>query len=262
MTLERFPFGLSCLCPHIIAATAFLCVLISPVFAQQRDSSWGVGPDITPVQDENKSIELAPSFAPSNRVFLLPTANPIGAGKGFISDNELMFLYGGVGIGDYVSLTAGMSTLPVVNLASQLITSQLKISLAETGAANVAIGVSASWLTSQYFFSHVFVNTTFLYDTMFWVTGMAFYRMTGPDIVDISFGKYGSFSFPYQNSFGVAVGLEARPSKRTDMRFIGEVWIAPGAAFMGGVRFGNDVMEETFGFVLPFIPVISTSFHW
>lgn len=225
-----------------------------------------IGPDITPVHPQDRTIELPAWFDPSSTIFVLPTANPIGAGNGFISDNELLFLYGGVGIGDYVSLNAGMTMVPVVGLSSQVYTTQLKISVAERGAFNLAFGASASWLTAYNFLFHLYMNTTFLYDTNTWVTGMVYYKVIGDEIIGATFGKYGSFSFLYKDALGFAIGVESRVPGRSNMRFVGEAWFNTSAALMAGLRFGNDVCSSTFGFAVAGnsfpMPVTNFAMRW
>src|SRR5436189_5996726 len=65
------------------------------------------------------------------RHFIMPTAKPIHGG--YFGFWELAFLQGGVGVGDFLSFSGGITVLPTVAFRSQIGYLQAKATLADEG---------------------------------------------------------------------------------------------------------------------------------
>ncbi|MFZ4619453.1 MAG: hypothetical protein ACOYNS_02765 [Bacteroidota bacterium] len=72
------------------------------------------------------------------RLFLMPTARPIGAGQGYFSAYELFFPTIAMGIGGNISVAGGMSLIPGAN--SQLLYLAPKVSIVNTPTVSLAVG--------------------------------------------------------------------------------------------------------------------------
>ncbi len=205
-----------------------------------------------------------------DRVFLLPTANAIPAGRGFISDYELLFLYGGVGIADVVSITAGTSLIPGLSLAHQFSTAQLKITAAQSSELSLALGGSVAFVQDANRFIHIFGTGSLCLDSV-WYTASIFYKISGPDEAFVDAMPYGDFSFFYTAGLGLALGVEVPVPHRDDMRIVAELWNHDVGnprhmAIMGGFRIGNEMLSGSFGLaILPIptiFPVASFAYRW
>ena len=100
-----------------------------------------------------------------HRVFVLPTAEPI-SNDHFIGDFELLFLYCGIGIGDWVSITAGRSVLPSIPAKHQISDINLKTTLMNSyfGDANrkisLALGANIAFLNHNNKIMHLYGTGT------------------------------------------------------------------------------------------------------
>ncbi len=72
------------------------------------------------------------------RLFLMPTARPIGSGQGYFSAYELFFPTFGMGVGGNVSLAGGISILPGAN--DQLLYFAPKVTLLNSPTVSLAVG--------------------------------------------------------------------------------------------------------------------------
>jgi hypothetical protein len=72
------------------------------------------------------------------RLFLMPTARPIGAGQGYFSAYELFFPTVALGIGSSVSVAGGMSLIP--GSSSQLLYFAPKVTVLNSRSVSLAIG--------------------------------------------------------------------------------------------------------------------------
>ena len=67
-------------------------------------------------------------YRQDHRIYLLPTANPIGNNH-FIGNFELLMFYAGAGISDIVSITAGRTFMPSIRSDQQLSVANAKVTL-------------------------------------------------------------------------------------------------------------------------------------
>ena len=82
----------------------------------------------TAVIYEYQILEIRPvkkNYRHNHRVYFLPTAEPIGDNH-FVSVFELLFLYGGFGISDWFSFTAGHSMIPGIRSDDQITSANAK----------------------------------------------------------------------------------------------------------------------------------------
>ena len=207
---------------------------------------------------------------PTPRVFLLPTANAIGAGHGFLGDYELFALYGGFGIGDIVSVTAGTTLVPMLNFGAQLSTMQVKATFLQDEGIAFATGASLSFITSANRYTHLFLNGSLLVDST-WYTVAVYYRIGGPEMASVDVAPFGNFAFSYIGSLGIGLGAEIPIRNRPDMHVIAEIWnhdvSSPRhTAVMAGLRIGNEMLSGSFGLMftpVPFVfPVASFAYEW
>lgn len=210
------------------------------------------------------------TLRPTPRVFFLPTANAIGAGHGFISDYELFALYGGVGIGDVVSVTAGTTLVPLLAFSSQISTAQVKATFVQDDGFAMALGGSVTTVSSANTYSHLFINSSLLVDST-WYTLAFYYKLGGPDFAAVDAAPFGNFAFSYTGSLGIAFGVDIAVRNHADMHIVAELWNHDVAnprhtMILGGMRIGNDVLSGTFGLVftpVPFIfPMANFSYEW
>ena len=115
-------------------------------------------------EDEIKKIILAEKRVSGNhRTFIMPTANPI-ENNHFIGSYELLSFYGGFGISNWLSVTAGHTLLPsfpsnsLTNTStegnSQIALVNCKFSLpklkfSDSTSVNFALGANLSWLNTH-----------------------------------------------------------------------------------------------------------------
>lgn len=219
--------------------------------------------------DIHAQTELS-SIAPTSRVFLLPTANPIGGGHGYLSVYELFFLYGGFGIGDVVSISGGMTLIPGLGLSSQASTLQAKFTVVQDKGFAMALGGNIGWITAPNQYTHLFGNMSILIDSA-WYTLALFYKMTGPDEPYVNVMPFGNWAFRYSGGLGVALGAEWALRNRTDMHYVAELWNSDisnprSTAIFGGLRIGNDMFTGSFGLVFAASPIIfpaaSFAYEW
>lgn len=181
---------------------------------------------------ENQVLEILPDYEyykHSHRAFLLPTADPIGSNH-FIGSFELLFLYGGFGVGDVLSVTAGRSILPGIRSSEQINELNAKLTFlsfsTEDSTNNkvvMAAGANYATLNSDnkllYFYG---VATAKLSKTNF--SALVFYNASADPVTSIRFGE-NLYNMNYANrGFGVGLGLDTKLAGRNDIRVIGEIW--------------------------------------
>lgn len=89
------------------------------------------------VQDTSKK-QLRAVDPNRTRLFLMPTARPIGSGRGYFSAYELFFPTIALGIGNSLSVAGGMSLIPGAN--SQLLYFSPKVTVLNTTSVSLAVG--------------------------------------------------------------------------------------------------------------------------
>lgn len=211
-----------------------------------------------------------------HRVFLMPTAVPISDNH-YIGNYELLFFMGGIGISDYVSITAGRSLIPGIGDDNQVTLLNLKATVYDIdwtdriGGLTIALGGNIALVNDDNQFQHVFGCLTFRGNRTD-VTGMVFTKVGNGDFYEYRF-RDEQFSGSYNDgSFGIGLGLTSKFTEWHDMSFIGEVWNndvskATNTAISGGLRMQNTSFAADFGlmlftepFVIPFFSFTYTPF--
>ncbi len=209
----------------------------------------------------------------SHRIYLLPTAEPISSNH-FVGNFEILFFYGGFGISDYISITAGRSVIPAVRSQDQISVINAKATLYQhywetmEGNMSIALGYNYSLVNNNNTISHLYSSVSFRGAKSI-LTASMFTKLGINDYYKARFGdNFLPFTFE-DGSFGFALGLDTRFSSTRDIHFIGELWNSnitkPGnSALFIGLRLGNSKVAADFGiavfgspYFLPF-----TSFAW
>ncbi|MCU0424490.1 MAG: hypothetical protein MUF71_02570 [Candidatus Kapabacteria bacterium] len=222
-------------------------------------------------------VEITPRnglYRHNHRLYIMPTAEPI-SGNAFIGIWELLFAYAGVGITDYVSITAGRSLIPGILPNEQATLANLKITPYATpidGSGTrifTCVGGNIALLNENNIVGHVFAGAT-LKGSRTSLTGQVFYKVNAPNFYAIRGGNLFAFNANYaQGTFGLGLGLDSRLSDRHDVHFIGELWNADvlrpsNSALLVGLRLCNTAISMDFGvavtpqpLAIPFV-----SFAW
>lgn len=216
------------------------------------------------------------AYRHKHRTFIMPTAAPIGNDH-FIGLWELGFVYAGVGISDFASITAGRSFIPSVPGDQQISIVNIKATvhdapngLLEQGRQYYAVGFNGTWLNAVNFIGHLYGVATFT-GRRTSVSTMLFAKVTGQDAYTISAGTlFNQFRMTYANgSVGVGLSLDSRMDNHHDMHFLAEVWNADltrpaGTALFVGVRINNTNVTSDFGITVASGPLVipSVSFAW
>jgi hypothetical protein len=217
-------------------------------------------------------IPVEGSYLKRPQHFLMPTASPSGPGV-FISNYELGFFYGGVGIGEGATLTAGFSTIPTISLSSQIYHMGAKFTVQREGPVQLAVGATYSFLTTREPYAHLYAVTTTKLGTGRW-SAMLFYKISGAERAPIEVYGPGTdttkFTLFYEGALGAALGLDAPLFGRDDMGLFAEIWNndltkPQNTASVIGVRVFNERASADFGVSLiagPYVvPVMSFTWH-
>lgn len=209
----------------------------------------------------------------NHRIFLLPTADPIGDNY-FIGNFELLMLYAGVGY-DRFSLTAGRTVIPGIAASEQgtlinfktTVYSEENISM--PGGFTLGLGMNLAWLNNANRLLHFYGNGTFTL-TRTRLTMAMYYKQGAEDFFTISGGRFGSFNVAYPNgAVGLALGLDTKFTSMNDVHFICELWNSDLAKPMNagallGLRIANTHVSADFGLSVWTAPAIApfVSFVW
>lgn len=212
----------------------------------------------------------------NHRVYLLPTALPIEDNH-FIGNYELGLFYGGFGISDFLSVTAGRSILPVALPDQQLSLANIKTSFHgirfEDIPADIyfAVGGNLAFVNDNNRLIHFYTNATYIGDKSS-VTAAIFYKAGSQDFALVRFkNEYLEMNYP-DGSFGMAFGLDTKFSNRNDLHFIGEIWNSninkpTNSMILLGLRLAGTKFSADFGlafftepFAVPFVSFVWTPF--
>lgn len=235
-------------------------------------------------EDEIKKIILAEKRISGNhRTFIMPTANPI-ENNHFIGSYELLSFYGGFGISNWLSVTAGHTLLPSFPSNSNTLTnnsvegnSQIalvnckfslpKVKFSDSTSVNFALGANLSWLNAQNKMLHIFALST--YNTqdasnvslcLFYKAGFSEYPML-VNLLNTSFTVNHS-----DGTFAIGASADIKFSSRKDLSFIGEIWNGnimhpTHSAILLGLRLSGRNFSSDFGLVFAtqkfFLPVVN-----
>lgn len=211
-----------------------------------------------------------------HRHFLLPSAKPIGRNH-FIGDFEMVFFYGGFGISDFLSVTAGHSVIPTVRASKQISELNVKATVYKlpwesgVGAMYIALGGNMIFINSDNRMIHNYLTVS-LSGAKSMLTASIYYKYGGNDYYRAIFRDV-AYDFIYEDgSFGLALGVDTKFSNYHGLHFIGEVWNSniakpSNTAIMLGFRIANARVSGDFGialftepFVVPFLGFSWTPF--
>lgn len=233
------------------------------------------------------------SYRHNHRLFFMPTAESIGNNH-FLGSWELLMLYGGAGIGDILSITAGRTIIPTLSSQEQFSLINAKVLLYATPPSDVpvrtklniggttvyesetdetgriALAGGVQWTALQQArISTVYTVGTYTQGRSA-LSALLFYKAGGDETIFLSGRQLGSTLFRYPSgAFGVGLGLDVRFPERNDIHFIGELWNADisrpvGTAVILGIRLTNSTLSADFGIAtttnLDILPVVN--FVW
>jgi hypothetical protein len=235
-------------------------------------------------EDEIVSIKAKKGDTRQNHsLYIMPTANPI-SNNHFIGNYELVLIYGGIGLTDWVSLTAGHTMIPETRSSDQISVVNAKVSLpAITDKAHIfssnlrfALGGNLAWVNSHNKMLHLYGVATFnsFYTLNSSFSVGVFYKagyQDYPSTVRL-FDRIMAFDYP-DGSFGICAGIERRLEWRNDLSLIMEIWNsdvmnAANTAFLLGFRLSGTKVYADFGlsiftqpFVIPFFSFVWMPFN-
>lgn len=209
----------------------------------------------------------------NHRVFLLPTAEPI-KNNHFIGAFEMLFLYAGFGLFDFISITVGRSIIPVIQSKQQLTLMNVKATFLDVdfpdlnSKAILAIGGNIGFVNHNNRMIHYYAVGTFLLSRTS-LTASVFYKAGSLDYYPVKFdNNYFDIKYP-DGAVGVALGVDSKISTRHDLHIIGELWNNDVArptntAVLLGLRICNTDISADFGFSFFTQPFIAPfmSFTW
>lgn len=219
--------------------------------------------------------EYAKAYRHNHRYYIMPTAIPIHNNH-FVGLWEILFLYGGFGVSDVFSMTAGRSFVPGLASDEQLSTFNAKFTISETqnglvegGKEYWAVGAQGSWLGAENFVGNIYAVATFT-GRRTSVSTIFFAKVGGPDFYIASGSTlFSPFKVNYSSgTMGAGIGLDSRIPGMHDMYFIGELWNndltrPANTALLLGVRLSNSTLSMDFGFTLfsqpTVVPVVSVA---
>ncbi len=215
-------------------------------------------------------------YRQAHRIFLLPTADPIGDDH-FIGMFEVLFLYGGIGIGDIVSITGGRTLIPQIASDQQISDYNIKISFLHVpfesmeGYMSFAAGANVAYVNANNSIINPYIVATFVGERSR-ITGNVFFKTGSDDFYDVRFRDQ-LFNMQYANgAVGIGLGLDTKFSKRNDLHFIGELWNnnitkPTNTGVLLGLRLANTNFSSDFGiafftqpFAAPFVSFVWTPF--
>lgn len=209
----------------------------------------------------------------AHRVYFIPTAEPIGDNH-FIGNFELLFLYGGFGIMDKISVTAGRSIIPTIRSEEQITDLNVKFTLYNEkyenfdGKLTLALGGNLAFVNNDNRFIHAYGVATFRKERSS-LTLNVFTKLGSEDFYRPNF-KDNFFDINYGNgAVGLAIGLDTKFTHWHDIHFIGEIWNANVAkpqdtGVLLGFRLANTEFGADFGLAFFTTPVVAPffSFVW
>lgn len=225
-------------------------------------------------QNQIVEIRLKEEYYRHNhRVFLMPTAEPIGDNH-FVGLFELFFGYAGVGIADVGSITVGRTLIPGIPASDQLTLYNAKATVYtlpnedKKGALHFAIGGNLATIGKEAI-SNIYGVATLVGERSR-LTGMMFFKSSGSDVFDINLGNYGVATARYATgSVGIGLGVDAKFSTRYDTHVIAELWNndvtrPTNTAVLLGLRQSNSDISMDFGLAFFTQPAVApfVSFTW
>jgi hypothetical protein len=240
------------------------------------------GEEIFIYEDEIMNISIRTSdnntFKWQNHsLFLMPTANPI-SNNHFIGNYELFFLFGGIGIFDYVSLLGAYSFIPWTATPNQIAIINAKVSIPPIpldGNSNIALaaGFNYGQINRHNKLQHIFGIATYNNNSANpsnFSVGM-FYKIGAQEYFNVLLLNQPPFGFYYSDgSFGLCGGFEKHFNTRKDLSLLLEIWnadVTNGAdtGILLGLRLAGKNFYTDFGLTVittPLPPIPFFSFVW
>lgn len=165
----------------------------------------------------------------THRIFLMPTAEPIGK-NAFIGNLEVLGLYGGFGITQYFSTTFARTMAPFLYPGQQITELNAKSTVYQrpfnsdvAGHMSIALGANVCWLNDYNKIINYYGSMTFRLKKSGFTTNV-FFKQGGQDVYEVEFGNYIYPVFYESGTFGIGLGVDTKISDRHDLFFLGEVW--------------------------------------
>ena len=133
----------------------------------------------------NEIIQIDEFYRHSSRIFLLPSAEPISKNH-FIGAFEGLFLYMGAGIGNWLSITAGRTIVPIIPADQQVSDINVKFTLLSekiddiSRSVTLAVGGNLAFINSWNRLIHIYtVGSVRLSKSI--ITAGFFYKLGSED---------------------------------------------------------------------------------
>jgi hypothetical protein len=223
---------------------------------------------------ENQISEISKSdnyYRHSNRMLLMPTAYPISSNH-YASDLELLFPNVGIGVGNFASLNAGISLIPIDNLSRQVSLLNAKFTVlnidfdGDIDNFALAVGANSVWLNSDNNIFHLFSIASLKFNTTAISAGM-FYKLGNREFYSFRLDN-NIYNFQYMNgSFGLALGLDKELNSKGTHFFLeiwnGDITRSLKSAIASGIRFSNTAFSADFGLMYAAsFPIPIMNFTW
>ncbi len=208
-----------------------------------------------------------------HRVYFMPTAEPIGDDH-FVGNYELLFLRGGFGVMDRISVTAGRSIIPTVASNEQVTNLNMKFTVLKEeyesfeGNLQLAVGGNLAFVNHDNRFIHAYTVATFKRKRS--RISLALFSKLGSDDLNQASFRDNVFDINYANgSFGLSIGLDTKFTHWHGVHFIGELWNSNVAkpqdtGVLLGFRIANTEFGADFGLAFFTAPAVAPffSFVW
>jgi hypothetical protein len=218
------------------------------------------------ISAQNKDSVTAP--VDDYRHFIMPTGKAIH--DGYFGFWELAFLQGGIGFGNTLSFSGGITVIPTVAFRSQFAFLQGKATLADEGGISFAVGANFLRLTSDNLYLHAFISGTAEMQNETRYTALLFLKAVGPaDPAIVNVVPIGQFAFTYGGLLGLGIGFDTPIKGLPNTRIIAEIWnhdlsSVNKFAFLFGVRIESERFSSDFGFMYFSLPLLApvANFVW
>lgn len=208
-----------------------------------------------------------------HRIYFMPTAEPIGDDH-FIGNYELLFLQGGFGILDRISVTAGRSIIPTIASKEQITNMNLKFTVLKEefesmeGNLQLALGSNLAFVNHDNRFIHAYTVATFKRKKSR-ISLALFSKLGSSDLYQTNFQE-NIFDINYADgSVGLSIGLDTKFTHWHGVHFIGELWNSNVAkpqntGVLLGFRIANTEFGADFGLAFFTAPAVAPffSFVW
>lgn len=196
----------------------------------------------------------------ATRLLFAPTARPLGHGRGYVADYQILFPFVAVGVGPNVSLAGGVSIVPFSPWQMAYVAP--KVTLLDRDRISVAIGVLAGTVIGE--------------ESGSGFGGIGYGLVTyGSRLTSVTIGGGPTFSSGGDpNTVLLVIAGETQLSN--NIKLITENYVVPseenGYLLSGGVRFFGERLATDFGFITnlslfdeggwPLAPWLGFAYNW